>query len=70
MTTPNVKQARHAHWAVSEQNWSLNDATGLATVLIYGLAVQYSSASMIVMTRLVTAGSDESGECTVSVESK
>ena len=31
---------------------------------------QYSSASMMVMTRLVTAWSDGSGECTVSVESK
>jgi hypothetical protein len=30
---------------------------------------QYSSANMMVMTRLVTAGSDGSGECTVSVES-
>jgi hypothetical protein len=30
---------------------------------------QYSCASKMVMTRFVTAGSDGSGECTVSVES-
>ena len=37
----------------------------------YELAIpQYSSARMVVMTRLVTTGSDGSGECKVSVGSK
>ena len=39
-------------------------------VPVYELAAQYSSASMMVMTRLVTAGSDGSGECAVRVGSK
>ena len=38
------------------------------TVPVYDMT-QYSSASMMVMTRLVTIGSDGSGECTVSVGS-
>jgi hypothetical protein len=34
------------------------------------LRIQYSSANMMAITRLVTTGSDGSGECKVSVGSK
>ena len=55
---------------VAARSLSETNIREIVTVPVYELiALQYSSASMMVMTRLVTDGSDGSGECTVSVES-